>query len=642
MSQHCGTTGTCINSQPLARLLCASLFQHTPLDWHSMDTTSSDPKRIERVVLACIQCRSRHVKCDATQPACIRCKRDGKECNYQRSRRGGLDKAALARRRLRIQKEAEHAQPEQMQTQEQGDQDVTPRSGYAQPMESLALNSPSIYDNLLPEPSIDAIQITETLPVGGSPVFLVNNDRLLELYFENFWPSYPIVLPLHYLQQRRMKDGHGMDELLSVLYYIGSMYAPWTSSEPYWQTVLQSLKPSSLAHTPFNVQALMLLAIARYHTNSKQEGQTRLNMAIAIALELRMNERSFAQAYGEMNPVLEESWRRTYYMLNIVDQHLAIISNLPIYTMANFSNMVDLPCDDDKYLTGNIPPATTWSEYEDREFAEIEVVFSSIVYLYDLVKIIQSVMEMFLEVGTFGEAMIEHCDTKLAIWTSLLPACKRDPLQRDGRVDEVIFTANMIANITMNTMHRPFSSLTLCPEEMTTQAFLSPTPFVAPSKNGRGAHTARVLRAMEMQTKLLAIPCTIEKHNVITMCMSAQLAAAQISACTNLLEDRSLSIARDRVRLSIGFLDAMGSVWPLGKMMAKEVRHIARMRLSKDRNTMDMDSVPTDEVELPRDESIWPVDPSAQIDIFSGLTLPIDWETTTFGYSWSSNSSSTL
>ncbi|KAF2648095.1 hypothetical protein K491DRAFT_550174, partial [Lophiostoma macrostomum CBS 122681] len=56
---------------------------------------------------ACIQCRSRHVKCDSTQPVCTRCRRDGKDCTYTKSRRGGLDKAALARRRLMLQQQAE-------------------------------------------------------------------------------------------------------------------------------------------------------------------------------------------------------------------------------------------------------------------------------------------------------------------------------------------------------------------------------------------------------------------------------------------------------------------------------------------------------------------------------------------------------
>jgi hypothetical protein len=76
---------------------------------HIDSITDESNKRIERVIVACVQCRSRHVKCDATQPICNRCKKDDKECVYTKSRRGGLDKAALARRRARLQQEAEEA-----------------------------------------------------------------------------------------------------------------------------------------------------------------------------------------------------------------------------------------------------------------------------------------------------------------------------------------------------------------------------------------------------------------------------------------------------------------------------------------------------------------------------------------------------
>ncbi|KAH8724608.1 Quinolinate phosphoribosyl transferase [Phaeosphaeriaceae sp. PMI808] len=473
-----------------------------------------------------------------------------------------------------------------------------------------------------------------------SPAFKVSIDRLLELYFENFSPAFPIVLPFHYLQQRRLNENHGLNELVLVLKYIGSIYAPWTPSEPYLKEASQSLDSPTLAHTPFNIQALMLFAIAQYHSNFKNEGRARLNLAITIAIELRMNQKGFAQAYGESDPVLEESWRRTYYMLHVADQHFAIVSNSPMYTLANVPNNVDLPCDDEYYESGHIPPVVTWQDYENREFAEIEIIYSSIVYLYDMVRVVASVMEMFIKTGIFGEAMIESCDTKVAIWTSLLPANKRDPLRRDGRIDEVMFTAHMIGAITISSMHRPFSSLSLSPEEMITQAFVSPTPFVVPPKEGRGAHTARTLRAIDMQTKLLAIPCTIERHNVFTMCICAQMAAAQISACANLLEDRALSIARDRVRLSIGFLNAMGSFWSLGRLMAKEVRHIARRQLSNDQSTVVTESEPTAEIDFPRDELIWPVNPSAQIDIYSGLMLPVDWNS--IGFTYSSSSSSTL
>ncbi|KAJ4341667.1 hypothetical protein N0V87_001682 [Didymella glomerata] len=114
------------------------------------------------------------------------------------------------------------------------------------------------------------------------------------------------------------------------------------------------------------------------------------------------------------------------------------------------------------------------------------------------------------------------------------------------------------------------------------------------------------------------------------MAISAQIATAQVSAC-NLLEDHALSIARDRVRLSIGFLSAMGSIWPLGKAMAKDVRAVARSVLSVPSGMPSVQQECADELEIPRDELIWPVDPSAHVDIYSGLVLPMDWEQVTIG-----------
>lgn len=397
---------------------------------------------------------------------------------------------------------------------------------------------------------------------------------------------------------------------------------------------IQALTSPVLAPTPFVVQALMLLALAQFHSDMKQQAQNQLLRAVNMALELQMNQQNFARAYGESNPVLEESWRRTYYMLNIIDQTIAVISNSPLFALGTVPNMVDLPCEDEHFASGQIPLPATWHDYEDREFADVEIVFSSLVYYYDLFSIVKAVMDIFFGSGTLGEDIVEFCDTKIAIWTSLLPACKRDPLRKDGTLDEVMFAAHMNAITLLNTMHRPFSSLGLCQEELTTRAFLSATPYVTPPKQGRGVHTARSLKALEMQTKLLAIPCTIEKHNVFTMCMSAQLAVAQISACKHLLEDYALSIARDRVRLSIGFLNAMGTFWPLGKMMAREVRRIARVNLTNNQSTVAMDSVPAAEIEIPRDELIWPVSTaSTEIDIYTGITLPMDWETVNLGYS---------
>lgn len=46
--------------------------------------------------------------------------------------------------------------------------------------------------------------------------------------------------------------------------------------------------------------------------------------------------------------------------------------------------------------------------------------------------------------GTFTDTLISAVDAKVAIWQSLLPACKKDPLRADGKVDEIIYLAHLV------------------------------------------------------------------------------------------------------------------------------------------------------------------------------------------------------
>lgn len=302
---------------------------------------SPNLKRIDRVVLACIQCRNRHVKCDSTQPTCNRCRRDGKECIYQKSRRGGLSKAALAERRLRLQQEPKEA------TSWDGRNSGTSHVPVPSPSDQSSLGS---FESGSSGRSIPLCRRNEVQQ--NRVIFQVDNERLVDLFFEYFWPSWPVVLPLHYLQARRLHENHGMTTLLSVLEWIGSIYAPWTPSETYHVTAMEAVTSHDLAHTPFNVQALLLFALAEFHSSSRPEARRHLDKAITIALELRMNERDFARAYGEGSAVLEESWRRTFYVLYIVDQNFALVTNTPFYTLLLVSNTVDLPCDDEHFESG--------------------------------------------------------------------------------------------------------------------------------------------------------------------------------------------------------------------------------------------------------------------------------------------------
>ncbi|KAF2707329.1 hypothetical protein K504DRAFT_458763 [Pleomassaria siparia CBS 279.74] len=583
-----------------------------------MDPTSSEPRPINRVALACIQCRSRHVKCDATQPICTRCKREGKECNYQKSRRGGLDKAALARRRLAMQQQAERF-PRNNQSVDQG---LTPENNSDSP------HSVDIDDQFSAIPRFGAVNIAGAPHTSTNAIsFLVNPDRLLDMYYENFHPSLPVALPLQFLCQRRSKENHGLQDLLLVMRYIGSIYAAWTPSDSYYERAYQALHEPRLPRNGFSVQALMLFAIAQHHSDLRVEARTTLDVAIAIALEIGINSKVFAQMHGERDAVLEESLRRTYYFLHLVDQHFSVVVNNPIFAMRDLPSTVDLPCDEEFYERGQIPPTATWQDYEEKEFAEAEVIYSSIAYLHDICRVVSHIMRVLLSSGTFSDGLIASLDAKVALWQSSLPPSKKDPLQRDGKVDEVMFLAHMICTIILMNSHRPFSTLVYSFEELTTISFASPIPHVEPSRQDQCTHTARALRAADMHTKLLAIPCDMNRHNLFTLCITASTATAQVSACSRVLEDDGASIARDRVRLSIGYLCSMSSNWPLAKKMAQEVKRVARRTLSANMTNFADDVDPNAEVDIPRDDVIWPIgDVSSQIDIYNGLTLPMNWD----------------
>jgi nicotinate-nucleotide pyrophosphorylase (carboxylating) len=248
---------------------------------------------------------------------------------------------------LRLQHEAEQANkiPEELGSAAESSSQPTPMSS--------SHGDDSIYSEHAIIPAVESLHLLEGQPSASTTLsFEINDDRLLELFYEYFWPAFPVVIPLQFFQSRRMTAGHGLVDLSLVLEWIGSIYASWCPSEPYYQAALEAMSSPLLPRTPFTVQALMLFAIAQHHQDMRPESRKTLDHAILIALELDMNKRDFARVYGEGNPVLEESWRRTWYILSVTDQHLAIVMNSPIYQLANMPSDVDLPCDDEFFEAG--------------------------------------------------------------------------------------------------------------------------------------------------------------------------------------------------------------------------------------------------------------------------------------------------
>jgi hypothetical protein len=112
-----------------------------------------------------------------------------------------------------------------------------------------------------------------------------------------------------------------------MMQWIGSLYAEDISSVELRGMALSQLDLVVLPPNGFTVQTLLIAAVAVSCEDEKDFGRALLDRAIYLALEIRMNHRTFANM--ERDPVLAESWRRTWWGLYIMDAVFAGIRRGP-------------------------------------------------------------------------------------------------------------------------------------------------------------------------------------------------------------------------------------------------------------------------------------------------------------------------
>ena len=310
-----------------------------------------------RVSLACVHCRLRHIKCDATTPVCSRCKAKGEQCVYQKSRRGG--------RRIRKSRLSENIK-----------QSFVPS---APPLVNGSLNglidessgttnttdsSPSRTTSVTPAISGYVAGSGDSISIDSDQgISIVNEkmtcpkdvDDLLDSYYTHFHPAHPCVLPRSFLNQRLERDSISLKPLLLVMKYIGSLYTSSASSASLEAPVQEALAKDQITIDKLNgyhVQSLILYSIAVYWCGETDRGLNLLNEAILRAIDLGMHMQGFAIEYGCGDPVLEESWRRTWWLIYITDAHFAGSTHTYPFKLNTVFISVDLPSEEESYLLG--------------------------------------------------------------------------------------------------------------------------------------------------------------------------------------------------------------------------------------------------------------------------------------------------
>jgi hypothetical protein len=304
-----------------------------------------------RISLACLPCRQRHVKCDATRPVCGRCSTENKTCHFLDSRRGGLTRDALAERRQHRQDQVRTSQPadvvpsgpstvgfepsyNESHARAISDDGCVSRSG--------ATSSPTLFDS-------GSASIQDLLDHDWNP----SGDHHLELYYNHFHRLHPCVLPRRDLDSIRKQQSYQprLELLLSVMQSIGSLYAP--SSQQHPEKIASRVNHGSDSlQDAFSVQCLLINSIALYWCGEEQSSREEMDLAITIALSISMQSRTFASTHGMGITALEESWRRTWWQLCIVDAYYAAILHSISPLLIRSDITTELPCEEAEYETG--------------------------------------------------------------------------------------------------------------------------------------------------------------------------------------------------------------------------------------------------------------------------------------------------
>lgn len=307
-----------------------------------------------RVSVACLPCRRRHVRCDSRQPICVRCSSEGKTCQYLKSRRGGLDRARLAERRLArngaVADSPSDTDPESRPVRRQAGEESIRSGGnlLSLPLENSAWPTE--------EETVDHDRSYETSnPTTAIQFTSVGSDFLVKLYYEHFHRCHPCVLPQHDLQRlyERTTDRESLTLLIDVMRFIGSLYSCPDFTSRLRDKVVQGLRAAKrLTPDPFLVQSHLLYSIALYWSAEKAQARDEINTAIEMALDLGMNHRLFAAEHGRGDAVLQESLRRTWWQLYCTDAYYAAIKRSPTFPLCEVDVDTELPCEEHEYESG--------------------------------------------------------------------------------------------------------------------------------------------------------------------------------------------------------------------------------------------------------------------------------------------------
>ncbi|KAF1988670.1 hypothetical protein K402DRAFT_373848 [Aulographum hederae CBS 113979] len=511
---------------------------------HVEDVPETPANNRSSIPLACLACRSRHLKCDGATP-CSRCSADNSECQYVKSRRGWRGP-----RKNCAKPALESSNSSTLDVQNHRNDSI---------QETVVRSDDSNSSALSGYPTSTSFIASRASDISGS----------LDTYYNSFHAAHPFLPTRSHLTNLLVK--RPLRHLELGIQYVSSFYRRDYSSEIPREALRHTLADVNLDKDGFVVQAMLLFAIGLHMDDRAVEADNCLAAVTALAQELGMHCQEYALKSCNGCPVLEESWRRTWWQLCLVDALCASANNKPL-RLGNAAPTVDLPCEEAEYNTGQIPPPHTLADYEDSDFMESTFAFSSFAYQIHAVGILVRIMTAIRQVP-FEEASLTSIETSLANFTLTLPPSKSTPLNRAGNVDEVLFTAHMVIAACNLVIHRPRSDLRISDVE-DVYTCVSASSSILPS-SARETHTALAMRSARSLASLASLPGPHSRHTPFFACAMTMAAVVNLSYWSYVATDGSDAALKEQIRLCVGVLKGVAGTWPIARAVFNQVKAVA-------------------------------------------------------------------
>ncbi|KAH8682394.1 hypothetical protein BX600DRAFT_505993 [Xylariales sp. PMI_506] len=514
----------------------------------SADTKpGSRSKASIRVSRACVQCRSKHVKCDATMPACLRCSVEGKPCFYAKSRRGIRDPL---KRSLISDKPPVQSSP----------------GNYSQLSNTISVDAGSRYSHDLsswhPEPK-------RSPSVGEENV-------LLNAYFRNFHPTHPVVLPKRYFLDQIDSMPDSMHFLLAVMNFVGSLYLPNSSTEELRESAFVAAC-GPLPMTAQSVQGLLIMGIVAVGEMKFEYQNGWTNKAISIALEIGMQHKSFAD--NATSPILAECYRRVYWSLYFLDCARGIRDCKTVISLHDVASDVELPCEEWEYSSGQIPQPMSLAQYDLQNLLGKPEV-SSFTYLVDLCRISNNLILPYDGASNEEKAeLFERADGLICDWLIKIPQWKLDLVDSDGIADMVIFHAVAFAQQNRLRIRQCASRQSLELRECFPLGPVRGPHRQAQKVKGFGWNATPIdVLAANSVCDLFRRSFPIKNLSPLCVPGLARVALAYLDACVFLGLDTPLM--REKLSMVLHILNTHGETWALSQKIAEELREVTKEYLS--------------------------------------------------------------